>query len=136
MDNRNIHYNKNIENNNLINYDKYSIPKNINNDILNKGRNSSLNEGIRLNTPNSLSKVYHNCMNNNNNLIIKNNFYNNTNNNSLGKKINKNKINLTQVKNNRNTKCKNNKKNSLQFKYNSNLNCDNYKNKSYTFLTK
>ena len=137
MEHRNKEYNKKNKsigkNNNLINYDKYSIPKNINNDIL-KGRNSPLNEGIRLNTPNSLSKIYQNCMNNNNNLIIKNNFYNNnTNNNSLGKKINNSKINMTQVKNNRNSKGKNNKKNSLQFKYN--LKSDIYKNKSYSFLT-
>ena len=55
IENKNIYKNKNnnnIDNNHLINYDKYSIPKAINNEILNKGRNSSLNGGIRLNTPN------------------------------------------------------------------------------------
>ena len=136
LDTRNINLNKTNKNKekNIIDYDKYSIPNNINNEILNKGRNSSSNGGIRLNTPNSLSKMYTNCMNNNNNLIIKNNFYNNNNNVSLGKKINKYKINLSQSKYNRNVKNKNNKKNSLQFKYNCNLKNDYYKNKSYSFL--
>ena len=140
--NSNIYNNKNINTNTtfnskknqnkMINYDKYSIPKNLNNDILNKGRNSSLNGGIRLNTPNSLSKIYSsNCNNNNHNLIIKNNYYDN----SMNKRINNNKINLTQIKNNRNTKPKNNKKNNLQFKF-SHIKYDNYKNKSYSFLGK
>ena len=79
--NNNLYNNKNIE----INYDKYSIPKNLNtNEIIsNKGRNSSLNGGIRVNTPNSLSKMYSKCINNNNsNIMIKNNIYDN----SLSKK--------------------------------------------------
>ena len=129
--NNNLYNNKNIE----INYDKYSIPKNLNtNEIIsNKGRNSSLNGGIRVNTPNSLSKMYSKCINNNNsNIMIKNNIYDN----SLSKKINKYKINITQIKNNRNPKTKNIKKNSFQFKYNSNLKPDIYKNKSYSFLDK
>ena len=126
--NNNIYNNKNKNN---INYEKYGIPKNNNNDSLTKVKNNSLNGGIKLNTPNSLSKMYStNCMNNNN-LIIKNNFYDN----SLNKKINKYKINLSQTKNNRNSKPKN-KKNSLQLKYNTNTKIDNYKNKSYSFLGK
>jgi len=130
---KNIYSNKNY-NNNIINYDKYSIPKTINNDILNKARNSSLNGGIRVNTPNSLNKMYNNYMNNNNN--NNNNLKNKINDNSLNKKVNKYKINLTQIKNNRNTKI-NNKKNSLQFKYNNNNNkFDTYKNKSYSFISK
>ena len=121
--------NKNIQNN-IINYDKYSIPKSINNEILNK-RNSSLNGGIRVISPNSLNKGYNNCVNNNNNLIVKNK----NNDNSISKKVNKYKINLTQIKNNRNSKINNNKKNCLQFKYNSNAKYDNYRNKSYSFLS-
>ena len=129
---KNIYSNKNY-NNNIINYDKYSIPKTINNDILNKARNSSLNGGIRVNTPNSLNKMYNNYMNNNNSNL---NLKNKTNDNSLNKKVNKYKINLSQIKNNRNTKI-NNKKNSLQFKYNNNNNkYDTYKNKSYSFISK
>ena len=124
-------YNNKTKNN--INYEKYGTTyaqKNNNNDSLSKTKNNSLNGGIKLNTPNSLSKMYTNCMNNNN-LIIKNNFYDN----SLNKKINKYKINLSQVKNNRNSKTKN-KKNSLQPKYNTNVKIDNNKNKSYSFLGK
>ena len=124
-------YNTKTKNN--INYEKYGTTyaqKNNNNDSLKKTKNNSLNGGIKLNTPNSLSKMYTNCMNNNN-LIIKNNFYDN----SLNKKINKYKINLSQVKNNRNSKTKN-KKNSLQPKYNTNVKIDNNKNKSYSFLGK
>ena len=124
-------YNNKTKNN--INYEKYGttyVQKNNNNDSLSKTKNNSLNGGIKLNTPNSLSKMYTNCMNNNN-LIIKNNFYDN----SLNKKINKYKINLSQVKNNRNSKTKN-KKNSLQLKYNTNVKIDNNKNKSYSFLGK
>ena len=124
-------FNKN--NDNIINYEKYSVNyTSNNNDNLHKNRNSSLNGGIRLNTANSLSKMYNNCMNNSNNLIIKNNFYNN----NLNKKVNKYKINFTQIKNNRNSKPKNNRKNNLQFKYNSNIKYENNKNKSYSFLTK
>jgi hypothetical protein len=131
-----LYNNKKVDNNNMINYDKYSIPTHLNNnnEISNKCRNSSLNGGIRVNTPNSLSKMYNNrSSNNNNHLNIKNN---NLYDNSLNKKINKYKINLSQMKNNRNPKTKNNKKYSLQFKYNTNIKSDIYKNKSYTFLDK
>ena len=134
--NANSLYNMNKKSNNMINYDKYSIPthlNNNNNEISNKCRNSSLNGGIRVNTPNSLSKMYNNkSTNNNNHLNIKNNLYDN----NMNKKINKYKININQMKNNRNPKTKNNKKNSLQFKYNTNIKSDVYKNKSYTFLDK
>ena len=64
-------YNSKTKNN--INYEKYGttyVQKNNNNDSLSKAKSNSLNGGIKLNTPNSLSKMYTNCMNNNNLFIF------------------------------------------------------------------